>query len=86
MLKPAVHSSSNTHAGVSTGGFRLAMVRVSASLKQANITYQAFFLSFFFSGESVVKLLPTLLWKDQKFSLLTTLILSHSFSCFPHAI
>ena len=62
------------------------MVRVSASLKQANITYQAFFLSFFFSGESVVKLLPTLLWKDQKFSLLTTLILSHSFSCFPHAI
>ena len=48
--------------------------------------YQACLLSFIFSGESVVKPLPTLLWKEQKFSSLTTLILSHSFSCFPHAI
>ena len=43
-------------------------------------------LLFSFLEESVVKPLPTLLWKEQKFSPLTTLILSYSFSCFPHAI
>lgn len=38
-----------------------------------------------FSGEPAVKHLPTHPWKDQSFSLLTTLTLFHGFSHFPHA-
>lgn len=41
---------------------------------------------FLFSGAPVVKHSSTLSWKDQRFHLLTTSVLFHGFSYFPHAV